>query len=145
MKADMRIGTRILAGYGLALLVVATVGVVAYRGTTEAVESADWVSHTYKVKETLAEVFSALKDAETGQRGYLLTGEERYLAPYSNAIKVLDSDIQNLRQLTADDQNEQKRLTTLEPLIAGKMAELAATVALRRRNDERAALERGPH
>src|SRR5579872_6291154 len=100
MKADMRIGTRILVGYGLALLVVGTVGVVAYRGTTEAVDSADWVSHTYKVKETLAEVFSTMKDAETGQRGYLLTGEERYLEPYLNAIKVLDRDIHDLRQMT---------------------------------------------
>ena len=77
MKVNMRIGTRILAGYGAALLVVGGVGIVAYRATTELVDSADWVTHTHKVKETIFEELSALRDAETGQRGFLLTGAER--------------------------------------------------------------------
>ena len=75
----MSIGGRILAGYGVALLVTGAVGVVVYRGMSELVATADWVTHTHKVKEAVAEVNSALKDAETGQRGFLLTGEERYL------------------------------------------------------------------
>jgi methyl-accepting chemotaxis protein len=141
MKVNMRIGARILVGYGLALSVVGAVGIVAYRGTNELVDSADWVAHTHKVKETLAEVLSALKDGETGQRGFLLTGEERYLEPYSNAVKVLDGYIQDLRQLTADNQNQQKRLTTLQSLVSTKLTELAETIALRRRNGERAAVE----
>ena len=86
MKVNMRIGTRILAGYGLALLVVGGVGVVAYRATTELVDGADWVTHTHKVKEALSNLLSAVKDAETGQRGFVLTGEPRYLEPYAAAI-----------------------------------------------------------
>src|SRR5580704_2710069 len=107
MKVNMRIGTRILAGYGLTLLVVGGIGIVVYRGLTELVDSADWVTHTHKVKETTFEVLGALRDAETGQRGFVLTGEERYLEPYQAAIKVVDGYLQNLRELTSDNRNQQ--------------------------------------
>src|SRR5258707_825651 len=101
MRLNMRIGTRILVGYGLALFMVGAVGIVAYRGMGELVDAAEWVAHTHKVKEALTEVMSALKDAETGQRGYLLIGDERYLEPYASAIKSLDGYLQDLRQLTS--------------------------------------------
>ena len=141
MKLNMRIGTRILAGYGLALSVFGGVGIVAYRGITELVASADLVTHTHKVKEALAETLSSLKDAESGQRGFLLTGEERYLEPYQTGVKVVDSHVQNLRALTADNQDQQKRLAALQALIAGKLAELADTIGLRKQRGERAAVE----
>jgi methyl-accepting chemotaxis protein len=137
----MRIGTRILAGYALALVVVGGVGIVAYRSTNELIDSADWVTHTHKVKETLTKVISSLKDAETGQRGFLLTGEERYLEPYQAALKVIDRDIQDLRELTVDNPDQQKRLITLSSLSAGKVSELAETIALRRQHGEHAAVQ----
>jgi methyl-accepting chemotaxis protein len=141
MQLNMRIGTRILAGYGLALLVVGGVGIVAYRGVTELVDSADWVTHTHKVKETTSEVLGALRDAETGQRGFLLTGEQRYLDPYQAAIKVVEGYLRDLRELTTDNRNQQKRVAALQPLVAGKLAELAETIALRRERGERAAVQ----
>jgi methyl-accepting chemotaxis protein len=141
MKMSMRIGTRILAGYGLALVVVGGIGFVAYRAITELVGAADLVTHTRKVKETLSDVLSALKDAESGQRGFLLTGEERYLEPYNAAVQVVDRQEKNLRELTADNLNQQKRIATLEPLAAGILAELAATITLRRQRQERAAAQ----
>jgi CHASE3 domain sensor protein len=136
MKVNMRIGTRILAGYGLALVVVGIVGVVAYRGTTELVDSADLVTHSHKVKEAVFEVRSSLKDAETGQRGFLLTGEERYLEPYHEGVKAIDRYLQEARELTVDNPNQQKRLNALQPQITAKLAELAETIALRRQRGE---------
>jgi len=141
MTLNMRIGTRILAGYGLALLVVSGVGVVAYRATTELVASADWVTHSHKVKEDLADVLSTMKDAETGQRGFLLTGEDSYLAPYNSGIKEVGLNIDRLRELTADNPNQQRRLAKLETLVAAKLSELDETIRLRRQSGERAALQ----
>jgi methyl-accepting chemotaxis protein len=141
MNVNMKIGTRILAGYGLALVVVAGVGILAYRSVNELVNGADWVTHTHKVKEILTQVSSHLKDAETGQRGYLLTGEERYLEPYQAALKTIDGTVQNLRELTADNRDHQKRLVALQSLTAAKLAELAETIALRRLHGERAAVQ----
>jgi methyl-accepting chemotaxis protein len=138
---NMKIGTRILTGYAVALLVVAAIGVVAYRATNELVASADWVTHTHKVRETLAELSSKIKDAETGQRGFILTGEERYLEPYHSATKTIDAHLQDLRELTADNRAQQIRITTLQPLVAIKTAELAETIAVRRQRGERAAVE----
>ena len=141
MKLQMRIGTRILLGYGIALLIVAVVGVVAYHATTELVDSADWVEHTHKVRVTLSDLLSSYKDAETGQRGYLLTGEERYLEPYDQALKNIDGQTQELRHLTADNPRQQARIATLQSLGADKLAELAETIALRRQGKERDALQ----
>lgn len=140
MKINMRIGTRILVGYGLALLVVGAVGIVAYRATSELVDSTDWVTHSHKVKGTLAETLSSLKDAETGQRGFLLTGEERYLEPYTSATTVINGDLQELRTLTADNPRQQARIATLQAVAANKLSELAETIELRRQGREREAL-----
>jgi methyl-accepting chemotaxis protein len=137
---NMRIGSRILAGYALTLLVVGAVGIIAYRSTTELVASADLVTHTHKVKENLSEVLSALKDAETGQRGFLLTGEERYLDPYQGALRVIDGHVKDLADLISDNPEQQKRLAALQPLIAAKLAELAETISLRRQRGEQAAV-----
>jgi methyl-accepting chemotaxis protein len=82
-----------------------------------------------------------LKDAEGGQRGFLLTNEERYLEPYNAAIQVVDRHVKDLRGLTADNPNQQRRVAALEPLAAGKLAELSETIVLRRQRGERAAVE----
>lgn len=141
MKLNMKIGSRILVGYALALVVVGAVGIVAYRANMELVDSADWVAHTHQVKEALANTLSSLKDAETGQRGFLLTTEERYLEPYNQALQTIPGEIQQLRQLTSDNPSQQARITTLQPLVANKLAELAETIGLRRQGKQQAALE----
>jgi methyl-accepting chemotaxis protein len=141
MKMNMSIGTRILAGYGVVLLLVGAVGIVAYRATTELIDSADLVEHSHKVKETLAELLSLMEDAETGARGFVLTGEERYLEPYSKSIGEIDREIQDLRDLTIAAPEQQRRIDTVQPLIAGRRAELAKIISLRRLKGQPAAVE----
>jgi methyl-accepting chemotaxis protein len=141
MKINMSIGTRILAGYAVVLLVVGVVGVVAYRATTELIDSAKLVARSHKLKETVADLFSTLKDAETGQRGFVLTGQERYLEPYTAALGRMDRLIDEVRDLTSDDPEQQRRVNTLQSLIAGKLAELAKTISLRRQFGQQAALD----
>jgi methyl-accepting chemotaxis protein len=140
MNASMRIGTRILAGYGLALLVVGAVGVVAYRATNELMDSADWVTHTHKVKESLAQLLLTMTDAETAQHGYLVTGEERFLEPYRQAIEVVDHYVEGLRELTVDNPNQQRRLATVRTLAASKLSRMAAVIELRNKNTQRTEL-----
>jgi CHASE3 domain sensor protein len=79
----------------------------------------------------LQEIFSLVKDAETGQRGYLLTGKARYLEPYRTAIAQMPSRISQLRRSTQDSPQQQDRLRRLEPAIAQKLAELRETIKLR--------------
>ena len=132
MKLNMRIGTRILAGFGLTLLVVGAVGMVAYRATTELVDTADWVTHTHRVKAAVGDIIEILAVAESGQRGYLLTGEDRYLDPYTGVSAKLDQVVRDLRELTVDNRNQQRRVTILQAAIASKLRKLAGGIDLRK-------------
>jgi CHASE3 domain sensor protein len=87
--------------------------------------------NTYKVLKTNQELINLVTDAETGQRGYLLTKASRYLEPYRTAIKRLDPEIKQLQQLTADNPSQQQRVDALKPLLVAKLAELQQTIDLR--------------
>jgi methyl-accepting chemotaxis protein len=93
------------------------------------------VAHTHQVLEHVAEVLSLLKDAETGQRGYVITADEAFLDPYLSGTSNVHTVVKELRELTADNPNQQKRIDEAEPLIAAKLAELKQTIDLRRKGN----------
>lgn len=136
----MKIGTRILAGYFIGLLIFGLVGMVSYRSTTDLVASADAVTHAHQVKEALNAVRSNLVNAETGQRGFVLTGEDRYLDPYRTGTRELDGNLERLRQLTIDNSSQQRQIDQLQQLAATKLSELAETMDLRRQKGEQSAV-----
>ncbi len=88
--------------------------------------------HTHEVLTQIEETLSLLKDAETGQRGYLITGESRYLRPYEDAAAGIQQRSKRLGELTADNANQQLRTAKLERLIAERFDELNLTIALRK-------------
>ncbi len=135
----MKIGTRILAGYCIVLLVFGVVGTIAYQSMNALVASADAVTRSHQVKEATYAVRVNVLNAETGQRGYLITGADRYLAPYRTAIRDLDGNLARLRQLTAEDPAQQRRIDRLQQLIGEKTAELAETLNTREQKGEAAA------
>ncbi len=90
------------AGFGLALVILAVVSVDSYQNLLNFRRSANAVEHAFEVKNTIANLFSGLQDAETAQRGYLITGDDQYLAPYQTALKAIDPDFQKLQNLARD-------------------------------------------
>jgi len=123
---------KINGSFALFLLVPVLSGLLAYRSVQGFIQSSRWVAHTHQVIGELTATLSTVQDAETGQRGYLLTGQERYIAPYSRASGQVQTRIAALRRLTADNPAQQSRLAVLEQDVAAKMAELDETVVLRR-------------
>jgi signal transduction histidine kinase len=91
--------------------------------------------------QKLEAVLSSIKDAETGQRGYLLTRQESYLQPYTIALKTIEPQIEQLQRLTAANAYQQQQLTKLKPLIAQKLAELQQTIDLKKNQSVEAALK----
>ena len=81
MTVRWTVGTKLAAGFGFALLLLAIIGGVSYRSLVLVTETAASVAHSHQVLENLEGLISLLKDAETGQRGFLLTRQERYLEP----------------------------------------------------------------
>ncbi|HEX4607858.1 MAG TPA: CHASE3 domain-containing protein [Urbifossiella sp.] len=75
---------------------------------------------------------SLLKDAETGQRGYLITGDAAYLQPYEATVENARGGGRRLRELTADNPAQQARAGALDRLVETRLAELDETIALRR-------------
>lgn len=99
------------------------------------------VEHTQRVLDALEVMLSTAKDAETGQRGYLLTGEEPYLAPLESAVAALDGQVDAIAQLTADNPRQQARMPEVRALLAAKRGEIDAAIAAYRSNGLEAALE----
>ncbi|WP_293125565.1 CHASE3 domain-containing protein [Microcoleus sp. bin38.metabat.b11b12b14.051] len=132
---------QITAGIGMALALLIFNAATSYRNTLKLVENERWVRHAHRVLTELEATLSTLKDAETGQRGYLLTGEERYLEPYHAAIARINAQVGGLQQLTADNNRQQQRITVLKSAIDSKLAELEETINLRRQKNLAAAIK----
>lgn len=126
------IGRKIGVGFATSLLALIVIGGVSYRSTSRLIEANHMVSHTYQVLTEVERVFAALKDAESGQRGFLVTGEERFLEPYNAAIRGTLVDLKDIRKLTADNPNQQRRLDTLEPLVTSRMGFLREGIEVRK-------------
>ncbi|MEG4232541.1 CHASE3 domain-containing protein [Microcoleus sp. Pol11C3] len=131
---------QITVGIGMAVALLILNAATSYRNTLKLVENERWVSHTHQVLTELEATLSTLKDAETGQRGYLLTGEERYLEPYHSAIARINEQVVGLQQLTADNNRQQQRIRDLKIAIDSKLGQLEKTINLRRRQNLEAAL-----
>ncbi|MDE3131869.1 MAG: CHASE3 domain-containing protein, partial [Acidobacteriota bacterium] len=139
--ANWSVGTRIGAGYAFALALLALLGVASYRSAAEFAGASKQTVHTHVVLDTIGRILSDLQDAETGQRGYVITGVDSYLEPYRNGVADLGRSLRALRTLTADNPAQQQRIARMEPLVADKLAELKQTIELRRDKGFDAALQ----
>src|SRR6478735_2676982 len=119
-------GLVIGAGLVVALLIVDAA--LSYKNTRDLNKHAQLVTHTHEVLVALEDVVSTTKDAETGQRGYIITGETSYLGPYNTAQTDLPKKVALAKLLTADNPRHQERFVALEQSIAVKMRELDQTV-----------------
>jgi CHASE3 domain sensor protein len=124
-----------------ALAVVAVLGFLEYRSRGEVLDSVGWVTHTLQVQAKLGLARSLITEAETGQRGYLLTMNDSYLEPNEKAIATLPGVLSDLRQLTADNPSQQQRLDRIDRLAAERIQVLKETVALGKQGDQRRAID----
>jgi signal transduction histidine kinase/CHASE3 domain sensor protein len=107
-----------------AILVVTLNAWVAYRAVETLTQSQFWVAHTWQVINAVERVLGSLKDAETGTRGYLLTGDDTYLAPYALAKAALPEELNQLQQLTTDNPQEQGRIAEMRAVIDQRLQTL---------------------
>ena len=120
-------------------LLVALVALVSFRALRQVETAAEARKETYTLILDGYRLLSEMKDAETGERGYLLTGDEAYLAPYLAVRGSVNDHLAALRRLTLLT-TAQQHLDTLTPLVAAKLGELAQVIDLRRHHDLPAAL-----
>lgn len=133
------VGTKIGAGFALVLTIFVLVATVAYRNVTRQTAAADWVAHTHEVQYELLQLMLNVQDAERGERGYVITGVEDYLAPYLEGVARLEDSRGRLAQLIADNSVQAARAEALAPLIAERLAQLKEVINLRKTRDFAAA------
>ena len=120
----------IAAGLWVALGILALLSASDYWTTRTFLVTSEEVNHAHEVVEQLDHLLAEMTDAETGQRGYLITGSVRYLAPYERATARIADTLHAIRVLTADDSAEEERLNRLVPLVASRLAIMRETMDL---------------
>lgn len=131
---------RILAGFGSTVLVL-IVAAFSFAELSSVAASKRWVRHTIDVIDSLHEVQTTLLDAESGQQGFLITSEPGHLDSYLRAGAHARAKLRRLRELTADNREQQSRLDTLEHDVEDRLAALAASLQLHREREPSVAME----
>jgi PAS domain S-box-containing protein len=124
-----------------AVVLVLLIGILAYRTWADFNRSSEQVEISQKIIDRTNTLLSSLKDVETGQRGFLLTGQDRYLDPYRQALTEVSQALIDLANVTAVRRPDQaERVNQLRPLVKDKLDELGETIQLRRSQGPSAAL-----
>jgi CheY-like chemotaxis protein/CHASE3 domain sensor protein len=131
---------RTLAGFLVAIAAVLVIAVLSYDSLRLTERAAASQTHAVEVLAQIQSLASTIKDAETGQRGFLLTGRENYLEPFLAAKQAMPAELSSVRALLADDPAQRGRLESLQALAADKMRELGETIDLKRAGKDDAAL-----
>jgi PAS domain S-box-containing protein len=128
----------LLVGIGLLVALLILNAGLAYYNTRQLRDDVDSVVHTHEVLNLTGDVLLALVDAETGERGFLLTGREEFLQPYRDALARLDERLARLKDRTRDNQRQQVHIRELEEMIAARLALLRQAIDLRRKGEKEA-------
>lgn len=105
---------------------------VSYSSVDNLDKNQEWVTHTHEVVNSVKDVLASLVDAETGQRGYIITGNESYLEPYYSAVKDLASRVKKAKELTQDNPEQQADFHKLELAVQTRLDELTKNLKLRK-------------
>ena len=122
---------RLTLGFGLVLLFLLGNAWVSLQSVQRVSHNNAAVARTHQVLAELQSVLSTMQDAETGQRGFVITGQETYLEPYKDATKIIAEHQRKLRGIVFDAEVKNK-LDTLDAQIAARLDSLQSTIALRR-------------
>jgi signal transduction histidine kinase len=116
----------------LATLVVSVNAWFAFRAVHALLDSEQWVEHTWQVINQVERIMGSAKDAETGTRGFLITGDENYLQPYNEAVQDLPAELDRFESLTRDNPTQQRRIKEMRAINEQRLSLLREAIDLRR-------------
>jgi signal transduction histidine kinase len=128
----MTSSTKSIAAFVLIILVC--IAMFSVWSEVRSEKDREWIEHTHLVIESLQAIRIDITRAESAQRSFVLTGQDRYLEVYGTAVGELGQDIKTVRDLTSDNPGQLQAISRLEPLIVGRVAELAGGIPLRKQN-----------
>lgn len=116
----------------IAFAVVAADSWLAVKSVNSLISSEYWVDHSWQAINQVERIMGSAKDAETGNRGFLITGDDRYLEPYTAARRDLPAELDRLQELIRDNPPEMANLQIMRSIIDQRLALLEEGIALHR-------------
>lgn len=132
---------KIFLSFCVAILVLCAVGVSVYANFVKMNNQKRWVEHTYTVISNLQELLSNMKDIQSSQRGYVITGMEDYLAPYHAAVPKIDDQLRELAVSLKDNPEQLESLVSLKDHINKRMDSAANVIDVYKSNGQKAAID----
>ncbi|MBT1704777.1 response regulator [Chryseosolibacter indicus] len=134
MKSNFK--RNLLFGFGASLLILIITSAASFISINNLLRSSGLVNHTHEVIIGLDAVNAALIDAQSSQRGFLLTSDERFLDPYYEANNNIELLLRNIRSLTADNQAQQAKIAQLEDLLEQRISYLEHGIAEKKKGKD---------
>jgi PAS domain S-box-containing protein len=117
---------------GVSTIVLIVAGGIAHRSVQLLADTSDEILRSKELELSLERLLSSVRDAETGQRGYLLTGSEVYLFPYNEALRQIEGRLQTLEERFQARNGSIEELKSLSRLVTLKLDEVERTIELHR-------------
>jgi len=124
-----------LGGFVLCSLILALVAVISFRNSENLTSSNQWVNHTHEVLYEFDQVLVSTLNAETGERGYIITGDDIYLEPFDQAKAALSEYLDKVRELTKDNPLQQENIGRIKTLADTLMKHLELCIGVRKTQD----------
>jgi PAS domain S-box-containing protein len=123
---------KVRIGFAFALACMVLIGAVSYVSLVRLLQHAQDVGHAHEMRSSLELLLAAATDSETAERGYVITDDDSYLEPYRRAAAVIDGQTTHLRELTAENPTQRRRLDSVISLVADRLQELRSVMELRK-------------
>lgn len=122
-------------GFFIALIILILLSLFSYQSFQKTNENEKWVKHTYIVLQNSTELFSVIKDAEASHRGYIITGNLKFLEPLANSTSKKDSLFNQIRLLIPDNKKQLQRIEQLIQLTKEKYSFIYNNISLRQKKE----------
>ena len=134
MKTSLK--RNLLIGFSLSLIILLLSSAASYFSIKNLLNSAESVNHSNAVTVEIQNVLSTLKDAETGQRGFLLTNDELFLQPYNGSLNKVKTSIEKVKALNPENGDQQNNINLLEDIIDRRFSALSILINQKRANED---------
>jgi methyl-accepting chemotaxis protein len=127
---NLPIKFKIITSFAVIMILLIVTGLITFKSFNSLSENENLAKHTYNVLSQIEIVYSSLKDAQLGERGYVLTGEKKYLDPYNSAIRMIPEQFTSLKQMVID-LNQKQRLDLLDTTLSNTLNDISEAIILR--------------
>lgn len=131
-RRSLGLDPAVALGLAAAIVFFLVSGAVAFFNLQALREGTQRIVQTHQTIVALDQMLSSVQDAETGQRGFLLTNDQRYLEPYNAALRAIPPKLDEIEELSGGTAAQRPRVSALRHHVEAKLAELRETIELRR-------------